>query len=151
MRGKNVGAVTLVEKYAGKKIIKTHCIIHQQVLCSKVLNFEHVISVVVSTVNFLRSRGLTHRLFRAFLEEFSANYSDLLCHTEVRWLSSGRVLQRFVALGDEIIQFLENYPRKFPELHDDKWNNDLYFLCDITCHLNEINLQLQGKAQLNLK
>jgi hypothetical protein len=25
MRGKNVGAVTLVEKYAGKKIIKTHC------------------------------------------------------------------------------------------------------------------------------
>jgi hypothetical protein len=33
MQGKN-GAVTLVEKYAGKKIIKTHYIIHQQVLCS---------------------------------------------------------------------------------------------------------------------
>jgi hypothetical protein len=105
-------------------------------------------SVVVSIVNFIRSRGLTHRLFRTFLEEVSANYSDLLCHTEVRWLSSGRVLQRFVALRDEIVQLLENYPRKFPELHDDKWNNDLYFLCDITCHLNEINMQLQGKSKL---
>jgi hypothetical protein len=47
MRGKNVGAVTLVEKCADKKIIKTHSVIHQQVLCSKVLNFEHVMSVVV--------------------------------------------------------------------------------------------------------
>jgi hypothetical protein len=87
-------------------------------------------------------------LFRAFLEEVSANYSDLLCHTEVRWLSSRRELQRFVALRDEIVQFLESYPRKFPELHDEKWNNDLCFLFDITCHLNELNLQLQGKAQL---
>jgi hypothetical protein len=118
MRG-NVGAVTLAQKYTGKKITKTHCVIHQQVLCSKVLNFEHVMSVVVSIVNCIRCRGLTHRLFRAF-HEVSANYSDLLCHTEVRWLSSGRVLQRFEALRDEIIQLLENYPRKFPELHDEK-------------------------------
>jgi hypothetical protein len=73
MRGKNVGAVTLVEKCAGKKIIKTHCIIHQQVLCSTVLNFEHVMSVMVSIVNFIRSRVLTHRLCRAFLEEVSMN------------------------------------------------------------------------------
>jgi hypothetical protein len=38
--------------------------------------------------------------------------------------------------------------KNFPELHDKMWNNDLYFLCDIKCHLNELNLQLQGKAQL---
>jgi hypothetical protein len=76
------------------------------------------------------------------------NYSNFLYHTEVRWLSSGRVLQRFVVLRDEIVQLLENYPRQFPELHDEKWNNGLYFLCDITCHLNELHLQLQGKAQL---
>jgi hypothetical protein len=53
-------------------------------------------------------------------------------------------VQKFTFVTD----CLENYPRKFPELHDEKWNNDLYFLCDITCHLNELNLQLQGKAQL---
>jgi hypothetical protein len=99
VRGKSVGAVALVEKYVGKKIIKTHCIIHQKALCSIVLNFEHVMSVVVSIANFIRSRGLTHRLFRAFREGVSANYSDLLYHTEVRWQSSGRVLQRFVVLS----------------------------------------------------
>jgi hypothetical protein len=115
---------------------KNYCIIHQQVLCSKFLNFEHAMSVLVSIVNFTRSRELTNRLFRAFLEEVSANYSDLLYHAEVRWLSSGSVLQRFVTFRDEIVQLLENYPTKFPELHDEKRNNDLYFLCDITCQLN---------------
>jgi hypothetical protein len=64
-------------------------------------------SVVVSIVNFIHSRGLTHRLFRAFLKEVSVIYSDLLYHTEVHWLSSGRVLQRFIALRDETVQFWE--------------------------------------------
>lgn len=100
-------------------------------------------SVVFSVVNFTRSRRLTHRLFREFIEEVSANNSDLLYHTEVHLLSSGIMLQRFVALRDETVQFLENRPRKFSGLLDEKWNNDLYLLCDIICHLNELNLQLQ--------
>jgi hypothetical protein len=35
---------------------------------------------------------LTQHLFQTFVEEVSANYSDLLYHTEVHWLSSGGVL-----------------------------------------------------------
>uniref|UniRef100_A0A4X2KNG3 SPIN-DOC-like zinc-finger domain-containing protein n=1 Tax=Vombatus ursinus TaxID=29139 RepID=A0A4X2KNG3_VOMUR len=148
MCGKNLGAVTLVEEFAGKKITKYHCIEHWQVLCSRVLNFDSVMSVVLSTVNYIRSRGLKHRSFQEFLKEVGATGNDVLYHTEVRWLSRGRVLQRFVALREEIIQFLENDSKNFPELHNEVWNNDLYFLCDITGHLNELNLQLQGKNQL---
>jgi hypothetical protein len=57
-------------------------------------------------------------------------------------------LQRFVAIKEEILQFLQTDQRKFPQLDDEDWNNDLYFLTDITSHLNELNLQLQGKSQL---
>jgi len=92
---------------------------------------------------------LTQSLCQAFVEEVSANYSDLLCCTEVHCLSSGGVLQCSVTLRGERGRLLENYPIKFPELHDEKWNNDLCFLHDITCHINEVNLQLQIKAKFN--
>ncbi|XP_075443375.1 general transcription factor II-I repeat domain-containing protein 2-like [Ascaphus truei] len=148
MCGKHVGAVTLIEQFIGRQITKHHCIIHLQVLCSKVLKFDYVMSVVVSIVNYLRSRGLKHRTFRAFLEEVDAECSDLLYHMDVRWLSRGRVLQRFVALKEEVVQFLEQEPRKFPELEDESWNHDLFFFCDITTHLNNLNIEHQGKNKL---
>jgi hypothetical protein len=107
-------------------------------------------SAVVSIVNFIHSRGLKHGLFRTFLE-VRANCSDLFYHIDVPWLSNGRVLQNFILLRDEIVQFFENYSRKFPELHEEKWNNDLYFLCKITCHSNELNFRLKEKAQLTFE
>ncbi len=48
-------------------------------------------SVVVSVVNSIRSRGLTHRLFQEFLRENESEYGDLIYHTEVRLLSRGNV------------------------------------------------------------
>jgi len=65
--------------------------------------------MVVETVNCIRSRILTHTLFRVFLEEFRANRSELFYHTEVPWSSSARVQQRCVALREEILQFLEKF------------------------------------------
>ena len=73
-------------------------------------------SVVVSVVNFLRARALKHGTLRAFLEEVVAEYKDLLYHTVVRWLSRGRVLQRFVALKREVVQFLKNKPKSSKSL-----------------------------------
>ena len=86
MTGIKTGSVTLLESHIGRKITKFHCILHLQVLCSKVLQFEHIISVVVKIVNYIRSNALKHRIFRTFLEDVHADYDDLLYHTEVRWL-----------------------------------------------------------------
>jgi hypothetical protein len=53
-------------------------------------------SVKVSIVNYLHSTGIKHRTFRSFHEEGEAECSNLLYHMEVRRMSQGRVLQRFV-------------------------------------------------------
>nr|CAI5861238.1 unnamed protein product [Callosobruchus analis] len=145
---KNTGAATLIEKHCERYIRKYHCIIHQQCLCSKILPFKHVLSTVVQIINYIRSRGLKHRSFQSFLEEIGAVYTDVIYHTEVRWLSCGNMLRRFVALEAEIAQFLEEDHKVFEELQSYEWRADLYFLADIMGHINELNKSLQGKENM---
>ena len=128
MSGKHTGAVSIIQEVIERRIITHHCIIHQQTLCGKILKFDHVMSVVVSFVNYLRAPALKHRTFRANLEEVDAEYKELVHHIEVRWLSREIVLQRFVALKEEALQFLKNEPKKFKELESECWNHDLFFL-----------------------
>ena len=87
MCGKRNRAIALLQEHIGRKVITHHCILHQQVLCSKVLEFDHAMSVIVSIVNYLRTRKLKHRLFKSFLEEADSEYGDVVYHTCVRWLS----------------------------------------------------------------
>ena len=77
-----------------------------------------------------------------------AEYKDLVYHRKVRWLSRERVLQRFVAFKEKVWQFLKNEPKKFEERKSESWNHDLFFLCNITAHLNDLNTQLQRKDLL---
>lgn len=73
-------------------------------------------------------------------------------HTEVRWMSRGKCLERFFALRSEIPVFLEEsvsgdmsaYCRK---LRDTAFLCDMAFLTDITSHLNVLNTKLQGRDQ----
>lgn len=103
---------------------------------------------VFQTVNFIRSRGLKHRQFQMFLEETDAEFGDVLYHTDVRWLSRGSVLKRFVALRNEIQTFLADNGRDTEVMLDDIWRADLCFLTDITSHLNQLNTQMQGNTML---
>lgn len=151
MIGKNNGAVTLVLAELGcapDQVISMHCIIHHYVLCAKVLHYEHVMKVVVSIINLIRSQALNHRLFKEFLEEKDAGNNDLLYHTAVRWLSRGASLSRFVSLLDEIKEFLPTRSINKPELLDEDWLCDLAFLTDITGHIDILNKQLQGNDHL---
>ena len=96
--GQRSGLVIRVqEKMHGEdtgKLTVYHCTIHQEALCGKALEMEHVVSSIIRVVNFIRTIGLNHRQFKSFVEEFHLEYGDVPYHTEVRWLSRGKVLNR---------------------------------------------------------
>ena len=133
------------------KLIAYHCIIHQSALCSRLCDeLGEVMSTTVKLVNFLRcNSSLQHRLFRSFLEEFSAEFGDLLLHNDVRWLSKGCVLERFWNLREDVAEFLQSLKTKkaaefLTFIQDSDKVALLAFLVDIMGHLNTLNLSLQG-------
>jgi DNA invertase Pin-like site-specific DNA recombinase len=61
---------------------------------------------IVNIVNSIRSHELNHRQFQQFLSELEAEHGDILCYTEVRWLSRGKALNRVLELKDQIGEFM---------------------------------------------
>ena len=104
-------------------------------------------------INFLKSHSsLRHRQLREFLRETNAEYTDLLTHNDVRWLSKGKALQRFWTLMDHVKEFLReigsNTARKYiTQLSCDTFLSRIAFLTDLFEHLNVLNLKLQGEKQ----
>lgn len=153
MTGEKIGVTTLLKsdvKASGNNTMMTfHCIIHQENLCKKSFsNFEHVMTVVVKVVNFIRSKGLNHRQFQQFLSDLEAEHGDVVYYAEVRWLSRGNMLQRLFSLKNEVQEFMESKGKLIHEFSDENWLRDFAFLVDITGHLNDLNYRLLGKDQL---
>jgi hypothetical protein len=99
----------LVRK-SGVKCPIFHCIIYQETLCGKSVQQSNCMKVVVKITNLFRggNRLLSHHKFSSFLEEIDASYGDLLSHSQIRWLSAGKCLERFFALRREIPLFLKD-------------------------------------------
>uniref|UniRef100_A0A3Q1BMH2 HAT C-terminal dimerisation domain-containing protein n=1 Tax=Amphiprion ocellaris TaxID=80972 RepID=A0A3Q1BMH2_AMPOC len=155
------GAPSVVEQHKGlvsrlsainPALLAFHCIIHKSVLCAKLCGkMQETMDTVTRLVNFVHENSsLQHRLFRAMLDEISAEHKDLLLHNDVRWLSKGRVLERVCDLRDELASFLSTLQSQRAQefkifLIDNDMMGYVFFLCDIMSHLNCLNLQLQGK------
>ncbi|UYV82490.1 hypothetical protein LAZ67_21002496 [Cordylochernes scorpioides] len=104
---------------------------------------------VVKVVNYIKSNALRSRIFSTFCEAMDSDYKNLLFHTEVRWLSKGKVLNRFISMKNEIMAFIDNEEINFPFMMSDVWWLRVSFLGDIFDKLNSLNLNLQG-AQENI-
>uniref|UniRef100_A0A673I940 Uncharacterized protein n=1 Tax=Sinocyclocheilus rhinocerous TaxID=307959 RepID=A0A673I940_9TELE len=91
-------------------LIAFHCIIHKSVLCAKLSgNMKETMDTVMRLVNYIHmSSGLQHRLFRALLEEMSAEQHNHLLHNDIQWLIKGRVLERVCELQNELCSFLSS-------------------------------------------
>ena len=149
MFGSKVGFVFKMNKelsiYNEKRsIVAFHCINHQQNLCAQSIKF----SIVVSCINFIKSRALNHRQFKEFLKDIDVEYGKLADYNEVRWISKGKMLKQFYNLREEIFTFMDKKGRFVSELQNEDWIWDLAFFVDLTSYLNELNLKLQGRGQL---
>ena len=130
-------------------ITVVHCVIHRQVLASKTLpeELKIVMDTVIKSINFIKTRASNTRLFKAMCEELGSEHVGLLFHTEVRWLSRGRVVQRVYELRNEISDFLATKDHCDAEkFKDDIFLVKLAYLCDVFGALNSLNLSLQGQG-----
>ncbi|XP_060881854.1 zinc finger BED domain-containing protein 5-like [Metopolophium dirhodum] len=152
MVGKIKGTVTRIKNVA-PKCHSSHCVLHRHAFVSKKMPLElkQVLNEAVCIVNYIKSRPLQSRLFKKVCEEMGSQHYSLLLHTEVRWLSRGKVLSRLFELRDDLKIFFSgqnlSISMSYVELlHDDQWLIKLAYLADIFSKLNEVNKSLQGKT-----
>jgi len=73
MIGEKAGVATKcrekVQVVRGCEFWTFHCISHQEALCCKSSKMDHVMQVVVRTVNFNRTRGFYHCQFDSLLSD----------------------------------------------------------------------------------
>ncbi|XP_078504354.1 SCAN domain-containing protein 3-like [Lissotriton helveticus] len=146
MCGARAGLKAKVLKVA-PHILWTHCMIHREALAVRNMDRElgDVLDCAVKIVNFIKAHPTRARLFAILCAEMGADHNGLLFHTEVRWLSRGKVLNRIFELRNEVRQFLLDLdPYKAEQLCNPRWLVLLAYLADIFDKLNSLNLSLQG-------
>ena len=146
MMGCNSGLRGLIKGDA-PHITITHCMLHRHALMSKTLpsSLADVLKIVVETVNYVKGRPLNHRIFMQLCELMNSEFKVLLYHSEVRWLSRGKVMNRVFVLRAELLEFLRDHNHRHA-----KYFNNPSFLVTLACLANifaaliHLNCQMQG-------
>ena len=141
------GFVTLA-KEKNPNVKWTHCIMHREALASKRMSpqLHDVLNCSIKVINFIKSRPLNSRLFRLLCKKMEAKHKQLLLHTEVRWLSRGRILNSLFKLRTEVGMFCKEHNSPYNELFENVgWLAKLCYLAEIFNKLDELNVGLQGK------
>ena len=141
------GFASLVQK-ENRNLVRTDCILHREVLVTKVSqeNLKQVLHQVVEIVNYFKSRPMKSRLFEELCKSMDSKHVRLLMHTDVRWLSKGKVLTRVHELQTELIVFFdkEKHERFCNYLRCEFWMSKMEYLTEIFGQLNIVSSSMQG-------
>ncbi|KAK7888737.1 hypothetical protein WMY93_024297 [Mugilogobius chulae] len=108
-------------------------------------DLQNTMTEVIRVVNHIKSSALNSRLFHELCVDMGAEHTHLLFHTQVRWLSKGKVLSRVYELIHEIHSFLLEKNSPLADLFTDSWTLTVAYLSDIFSSLNDLNVKLQGQ------
>ncbi|GFX11398.1 zinc finger BED domain-containing protein 5 [Trichonephila clavipes] len=113
MTGKENGFIGLCRKDSlFPKFIAYHCLIDQEMLFAKTINFIHIM-LIVTKINSIKAKATKHRLSKLILENENTEFKDLLLHAEVRWLTRGKVLERFINLLPQVKELVTSRETRF--------------------------------------
>lgn len=149
------GAPSMVGRYRGfiaylkeevPHVLCVHCVIHRQHLVGKHLStsLNSSLNIIIRAINKIKSNAKNDRMFRQLCQDNNEHYIRLLLHTEVRWLSKGTCLTRFVELFESVIQFFQSEKDAALCEQLQTIKHDAFYLAGIFKKFNEINLQFQG-------
>ena len=150
------GVGARVKAVATNCILK-HCNMHREALAVKPLSsdkhrkteLERVLDDIMKTVNYIKcgGKGKSARIFQKLCEETDSENATVLLHTEVRWLSRGKVLTREFKLKWEISVFLAEKNHEYAtNFLDHEWVFKLAYLASVFDVLSILNISLQGKS-----
>lgn len=131
---RTVGKNRIREK---RRILSFPCL-HQGALCAQMCGEQlgGVMSLVIRVVNFIVVRAL--KQFKTLLDEVGNHHPGLLLHSNMRWCSA--VLQLVWAKSGPFLKWkMPSVPLAAPE-----WLLKLHYLVDMTEHLNQLNVKMQG-------
>ena len=120
--------------------------IHRQALASRTLpsDLQSALNIAIKMVNFVKKSALNTRLFSKLFKDMSADYTTLLYHTDMRWLSKGNMLSRLFQLREELAEFFGRQRQGFATyFNDPSFVKRLAYLADIFKKLNTLNLSMQ--------
>lgn len=83
---------------------------------------DMILSAVMNITNiFIAHSPLNTQEGWNFFGKSESKYGDLLPHSEVCWLSKGKILSKFIACIDEIQIFLTEIGETYLLLNDETW------------------------------
>jgi hypothetical protein len=145
MVGRQNGLIARL-KTINSSIKWTHYIIHREALASKQLNedLNSVLWIAVKTVFLIKSRPLNSRILPSLCRDMRSEYNTVLLHSNIRWLSRGKLFNHLLELKAEVVVFIIEIKSEIVKyFQDELWICRLAYLCDVFDKINNLNLQLK--------
>ncbi|XP_064106917.1 zinc finger BED domain-containing protein 5-like [Macrobrachium nipponense] len=142
MTGSVKGVIGLIKNVA-PAVEHRHCCLHREALAVKKMlsDLKETINEVIKVVNFIKAKPLHSRVFASLCQEMGPIHITLLLHTEVRWLSRGKILSRVYELRNEIEVFLREHKSSLlSHFTDEVWVCKVAYLADIFWKFKELSL-----------
>ena len=148
MVGVRNGVVALIRQVA-QEVVSIHCILHREALVAKKLPSEEkncqladVICAVTKIVTTILKKPKSNRAFHE-LVLFMGDDVHLVYHSEVRWLSRGRVIER--ELREKLVVWFNGREENRANMIQNLFSlARLAYLVDIFGMLNVLDITLQG-------